>query len=132
MASLKSLSYNESGGIMKYLALILISLPVYSNTFVLKDSSARFTLSISKTELKYVSESLKKTFEIKPCNLDLAKRLNAEIISKLPGRSSADGFTFLVDDKEFKVPVKSELASLVTFMEPKILSFAVEEKEACK
>lgn len=117
---------------MKYLALILISLPVYSNTFVLKDTSARFTLSISKTEIKYDSESLKKTFEIKPCNLDLAKRLNAEIISKLPDRSATEGFAFLVDDKEFKVPLKSELAGLVTMMEPKILSFSVEEREACK
>ncbi len=117
---------------MKYLALILISLPVYSNTFVLKDTSSRFSLSITKNELKYDSESLKKTFKIKSCNLELAKRLNAEIISKLPGKSSPDGLRFLVDDKEFIIPLKSELASLVTFMEPKILSFSIEEKEACK
>ncbi len=117
---------------MKYLALILISLPVYSNTFVLKDTSARFTLSISKSELKYISESMTKSFAIKPCNIELAKKLNAEIISKLPDKSSGEGLAFLVDEKELKIPLKSELASLVTLMDPKILSFAVEEREACK
>lgn len=117
---------------MKFLALILISLPVYSNSFVLKDTNARFTLSISKTELKYVSEAMTKSFALKPCNLELAKKLNAEIISKLPGKAGAEGLTFLVDEKELKIPMKSELASLVTLMDPKILSFAVEEREACK
>lgn len=117
---------------MKYLALILISLPAYSNTFELKDTNARFTLSISKTELRYVSEAMTKSFVLKPCNLELAKRLNAEIISKLPDKAGGEGLEFLVDDKEIKVPLKGQLASLVTMMDPKILQFAVEEKEACK
>jgi len=117
---------------MKLLLLILISLPAYSNTFVLKDTSARFSLSISKSELKYVSEAMTKSFVLNPCNLELAKKLNSEIISNLPDKSSVEGLTFLVDEKEIKIPLKSELASLVTLMDPKILSFAVEEREACK
>lgn len=117
---------------MKFLLLILISLPAYSNTFELKDTNARFTLSISKTELKYVSEALTKSFAIKPCNLELAKRLNSEIISKLPEKSHGEGLEFLVDDKEFKLPMKGQLAGLVTAMDPKIIQFGVEEKEACK
>lgn len=117
---------------MKFLALFLITLPVYSNTFVLKDTSARFTLTVTKSELKYVSEVMTKSFPLKACNIDLAKRLNSEIISKLPGKSGAEGLEFLVDDKEIKIPLKSELASLVTLMDAKIIEFSVEEKEACK
>lgn len=117
---------------MKYFALILISLPVYSNTFELKQTNARFTLSITKTELKYVSEAMTKSFPLKACNLELAKRLNAEIISKLPEKNQSEGLDFLVDDKEMKIPLKGELAGLVTTMDPKIIQFAVEEKEACK
>lgn len=117
---------------MKYLFVILISLPVYSNTFVLPDTGARFTLKITKTELVYSSEAMTKTIPLKPCNLDLAKRLNGELLNKLPETASANGLKFLVDDKETKLGASSELASLVTMMDPRILRFALEEKEACK
>ena len=117
---------------MKYLALILISLPAYSNTFVLPETGARFSLKITKTDLKYESEAMTKTISLKPCSLDLAKKLNAEIISKLPDKSEKSGLKFLIDDRELMLSPKSELAGLVTMMDPRILRFAIEEKEACK
>lgn len=117
---------------MKYIALILISLPAYSNTFVLPDTGARFTLKITKTEVKYESEAMTKSFPLKACNLELARKLNGELIEKLPEKSLNAGLKFIVDERELKIAPQSDLASIATMMDPRILRFALEEKEACK
>lgn len=117
---------------MKYLLLILISLPAFSNTFQLVDTGARFTLNISKTDLTYQSEAMNKKFSLKDCNLSLAKDLNSEMISKIPSKIPEKGFKFLVDDKEILVDKNSELGSKILAMDSRIIRFAVEEKVACK
>lgn len=117
---------------MRLLFFFLISLPVYSNTFQLVDSGARFTLKISKSELTYQSEALFKKFAVKECNLKLAKDLNAELLSKVPSKSEKKGLKLLVDDKEIILGKSSELAGRALAMDSRMIRFTVEEKEACK
>lgn len=117
---------------MRFLFFFLITLPVYSNTFQLVESGARFTLKISKSELTYESETLFKKFPIKECNLNLARDLNAELLSKIPSRSEERGLKLLVDDKELILGKSSELASKTLAMDSRMIRFIVEEKEACK
>lgn len=117
---------------MRFLFFFLISLPVYSNTFQLVESGARFTLKISKSELTYQSETLFKKFPIKDCNLMLAKDLNAELLSKIPSKSEVKGLKLLVDDKELTLAKSSELATKALAMDSRMIRFIVEEKEACK
>lgn len=117
---------------MKFFLLFLISLPVYSNTFQLVDSGARFTLKISKSELAYNSEALSKTFKLKDCSLPLAKDLNSEILALLPAKPSEKGFKFLVDGKEIQVSKEDKLSSKILAMDSRMIRFTVEEKAACK
>lgn len=117
---------------MKILLLFLISLPVYSNSFQLPDTGARFTLKINANELVYESESLRKKVSIKDCNLILAKQLNAEILKKLPTNFGTTGLKFLVDDKIFYLDQKSELSGMVTMMDARIHQFLLQENESCK
>lgn len=117
---------------MKFLALFLISLPVYSNSFKLPDTGSRFSLKISASELVYESEGMRKTFALKDCNIVYARQLNAELIKKLPKVAGTQGLKFIVDDKTFFLDPKSDLASTVTMMDPRIQQFSIEEREACK
>lgn len=117
---------------MKGIIALLISLPVYSNTFQLADTGARFTLKISPQELRYSSEGLSRNFKITDCNRRLARNLNAELLEKLPATAGKEGLKFLVDDKTFFLPANGSLTKLVTMMDPRIHQFALEEKKACK
>lgn len=114
---------------MKFLLLIL-PISVSANTFQLKDMGARFTLSISPTELSYSSESMSKRLKVRDCNRGLASELNTEIFGKVTqGKSS--GLRFLVDGKETRVDHQSDFGMRLLTMESRILEFLVEESQAC-
>lgn len=117
---------------MKFILLFLISLPVYSNSFQLDETSARFKLSISKDKLYFHSESLKTDIALRPCSFPIAKALNNQLISKLPRTFASSGLKFKIDNNEFFLSEKDELAKIVLSMEHKILQFMAEEKTACK
>ena len=65
------------------LSLFLWIAPALANRFQLLETGARFVLDISKTELRYQSETLKKEIEIKPCNFKLINQLNLELLHTL-------------------------------------------------
>lgn len=117
---------------MKYLFLFLISLPAFSNSFELMDTGSRFTLKITKSELIYSSEALKKTIPLSACSFKLAKELNGELIKKLPRTIASEGVIFKVDDKVIPLSKKDELLHSVLAMDSRILRFTMEEREACK
>lgn len=117
---------------MKYLFLFLISLPAFSNSFELLDTGSRFTLKITKDQLVYSSEALKKSIPLSACSLKLAKELNGELIRKLPRTIASEGVAFKVDDKLIPLAPKDELLHSVLAMDSRILRFTVEEREACK
>lgn len=117
---------------MKYLFLFLISLPAFSNSFELLDTGSRFTLKITKENLTYSSEALKKTIPLSACSFKLAKDLNGEIIRKLPRSIASEGVSFKVDDKLIPLSRKDELLHSVLAMDARILRFTIEEREACR
>lgn len=117
---------------MKYLLLCLISLPAFSNTFELTQTGGRFKLIITKETLQYSSESLKKTFRLNECSLQLAKSLNAELIQFLPRTPAASGLPFKVDEKLIHLSKSDELTSRILAMDQRILRFQADERAECK
>lgn len=117
---------------MNLLVLLLTSSSlVYGNVFELKETSARFRLQITATELSFEGESLRKKIPIQTCNLALAKNLNSEILSVLPEKKIETGIAFAVDGKAVQVDPKSELGKMIFAMEPRITRFILEAKKAC-
>lgn len=117
---------------MRFILIMLISLPAFANSFSLQETGARFELSISPALMSYSSESLKKKFPVVKCNEKLAQELNAELLSKLPSKEVSQGLKFQVDEKEIVIDPKSDLGKIALMMDTRILRFTVEEKEACK
>ena len=117
---------------MKFLFLFLITLPVYSNTFQLMGSGARFTLKISSKEITYSSEAFTKEFKLKECNLPLAKDLNSELISLIPSNPGDTGLKFMVDGKVINIGKEDKLLERIAAMDSRMIRFSVEEKRACR
>lgn len=117
---------------MKILVLFLISLPVYSNVFSLKETGARFDLEITKTHVTFHSEATDFKTNIRKCNEVLAKTLNGELISKIPNLPAESGMILKVDEKEIQFDPATDLGRMVFAMDARILRFKAEEKEACK
>lgn len=110
---------------MKVLLLLLISLPVYSNTFELKDTSERFTLDITPERLFYKSEIMSHNVKLGECGLELAKEINAGLLKAAGAQKGT--VDFYVDGKKFRAP-----SSEVSLMDAKIMSFLLNEKSLCQ
>ncbi len=110
---------------MKVFFLALLSLPLYSNTFELKHTSARFKLDITPEELRFKSEILTKKYRLTPCSLELARELNGELLGSIGVKES--DLDFWVDGKKLRGP-----SSLLLIMNEKILAFSLKEQELCK
>lgn len=117
---------------MNFILIWLISLPVLANSFSLKETGARFDLSISPNELIFNSEAQKIKIKISKCNLELAKNLNAELLGKLPKKEVVQGLSFYLDEKPIKIDPQSDLAVSALVMDARLLRFIVEEKASCK
>jgi hypothetical protein len=122
----------KAGEFMKFILALFLSIPVYSNTFTLSETGARFTLVINPKEVTYKSEGLKKTIPLKKCNEALAQDLNKEFISRLPSSLPKTGFKFQVDKKELLIDPQTEWGKSLVMMDSRIMRLIIEEKEACK
>jgi hypothetical protein len=110
---------------MKLFFLALIALPLYSNTFELKDTSARFKLEITPKELRFESEIMTKKFILTPCSLEFARELNDEFLGSIEVKDS--DLDLWVDGKKLRGP-----SSLLTIINEKILAFSLKEQEICQ
>jgi hypothetical protein len=110
---------------MKGFLLLLFSLPLYSNTFELKETSARFILEINPEQLMYQSETLTKKFALTPCSLELAQEVNSELVNSI-GTKESD-LDFWVDGKKRRGP-----SSILMVMSEKVLAFSLKEHELCR
>jgi hypothetical protein len=117
---------------MNVILLFLLSSLALANVFQLKETSSRFILEIRPDVLFFESESLQKKFVIRPCNENLAKTLNAELLALLPDTKIEKGISFEVDKRLFNVAPGSELGKRILAMGPRILRFTLEEYRACK
>ncbi len=117
---------------MNFILIWIISLPVFANSFSLKETGSRFDLSISPNELVFNSEAQKIKIKISKCNLDLAKNLNAELLGKLPKKEVVQGLSFYLDEKPIKIDPQSDIAMASLAMDARMLRFLAEERASCK
>ena len=113
------------------LICLFISSLGHANTFRLYDTAERFTLAISKTEVKFDSEVVNKSVELNACSLKLAQDLNAEYFSIIPKTDFPKGLSFSVDGNTMKIDPKSALAKKALSTQPRMIRFFLEVKTKC-
>lgn len=114
-----------------FLLVGILSLSTFANTFEWKGSHS-FFLRIDARTLVYESPGLKFKGDINPCNLPLARGLNAELMGLVPLVNEPDeGGTFRVDGNSYLLSRGGKRASILNVMDKKIEFYQAEEKKAC-
>ncbi len=98
---------------MIYIFLFLTN--VYANTFELKDSHARFKLTVTPTEVSFSSENLRDKIAVTSCNLGLARELNAEMLQAIHGKGEMKGVSLDGGKPEGVVPGMLDLRMIRFF-----------------
>jgi hypothetical protein len=112
-------------------ACLILSVGVSANTFGLKETSNRFTLTINARNLTFISEKRKVERELLPCNLPLVRALNSELLSQIPLKEAPKGLPFQVDGSTYTVSPKGKEARVLLSMDQRIIRYELEEKKAC-
>ncbi|MFZ4713156.1 MAG: hypothetical protein ACOYL6_05580 [Bacteriovoracaceae bacterium] len=115
----------------RILLFLISSNSVWANQFQLEKLGTRFNLVITLQKLNYSSEYLKYETDVKKCNKELIKELNAEMLQSLPSLPTKDGIPFKVDQSELLVDIKSPLGNKLLSMDQRLLRFKVEERKSC-
>ncbi len=109
-----------------------MTLTTFANTFEWKGSNS-FSLKIDARQLAYSSNHLKVDGEIRPCNLPLARALNAELMGLVPQvNEPEEGVSYLVDGNSYQVANRGKEASILNVMDKKMSHYREEEKKTCR
>lgn len=114
-----------------YILISFLCLSSFANTFEWKGKTP-FLLKIDAHSFVYTSSKEKVEGEIKPCNLPLARALNAELVGLIPQNETAGGVTYMVDANSYLIPRVGKKAALLNEMDKKIEFYREEEKKACQ
>jgi hypothetical protein len=117
--------------VVKFFFILFFIQAASANVFSLKETSSRFTLTITKRELIYQSEAISKTVKARRCNAHLMKKLNGELLSMVPKASFQGGWPFTVNTKNISINPESSFGKKIAAMDLRIKAFLEMEKKKC-
>lgn len=112
--------------------MIFYSYQSSASVFELKETSARFKLTMNKDGLVYNSESFHKIFKSKKCNQNQLSNFSREFIRMIPERSEKEGLSFYINGDKTLIKYGGTAASRILSMDATILVLELQVSKTCR